>query len=62
MHCCRVEHEYTILMSPGELPATIDLARFDQDPGLHKFIVVADSTIGEVAEFIHSYTVPCTLY
>ena len=39
----------------GSLPVTIDLPRFDHDPGEHNFTVVANSTLGERAEFTHLF-------
>ena len=39
----------------GELPATIDFTRFDNDSGGHNFTIVVNSTIGEVANYTHLF-------
>ena len=39
----------------GELPVIIDFTRFDHDPGEHNFTVVANSTIGEVANYTYTF-------
>ena len=42
----------------GNLPVTLDVARFDHDPGVHNFSILANSTLGETADFGFSFNVP----
>ena len=49
------------LDSIGELPATIDFNRFDRAPGIHNITIIANSTMGEMAEFTTVFFVPGTL-
>ena len=45
----------------GELPVTIDFNRFDRAPGDHNITIVANSTLGEMAEFTSTFFVPGAL-
>jgi hypothetical protein len=45
----------------GELPATIDFNLFDRAPGNHNITIVANSTLGEMADFTSTFFVPGTL-
>ena len=47
--------------SIGELPVTIDFKRFDCAPGIHNITIVANSTMGEMAEFTNIFFVPGTV-
>lgn len=51
-----------MLFSPGELPVTLNLSRFDHDPGFHRLSVVANSTTGKLADYEYSFTIPGTCY
>lgn len=42
----------------GELPVTIDLIRYDSDPGFHNITIIANSTTGEVAHYAYTFCVP----
>ena len=41
----------------GTLPLTIDLSRFEHDPGEHSVTVMANSTLGEQAEYTHFFNI-----
>ena len=45
----------------GELPVTIDFSPFDRSPGDHSITIVANSTLGEVANFTNTFYVPGAL-
>ena len=45
------------LSSLGELPAVIDFKPFDRDAGEHSFTVIANSTIGETANYTYTFYV-----
>ena len=51
-----------IIIIIGELPVTIDFSPFDRAPGDHNFTIVANSTLGEIAEFITTISFPGTVY
>ena len=42
---------------PGELPITIDIARYDRDPGTHNITVIANSTLQQTADNTLSFIV-----
>ena len=44
----------------GELPVIIDFNPFDRAPGNHNITIVANSTLGEMAEFTTTFFVPGT--
>jgi hypothetical protein len=46
-----------IHLSTGELPAVIDFEPFDVRPGEHSFIVIANSTLREVANYTYTFYV-----
>ena len=50
-----------IIITIGELPVTIDFNPFDSAPGDHNFTIVANSTLGEIAEFTTTFFVPGTV-
>ena len=59
---------YNIVVTPiiihiiiGELPVTIDFNPFDRAPGDHNITIVANSTLGEMAEFTSTFFVPGAL-
>ena len=41
----------------GELPVTIDLARYDRDSGNHNITIIANSTGGEVADYTYTFLI-----
>ena len=47
---------FTILRV-GELPVTIDFARFDHNSGSHNITIIANSTLGEMDDFTHTFIV-----
>ena len=42
----------------GELPVTIDLARYDRDSGYHNITIITDSTRGGVADYTYTFLIP----
>ena len=48
---------YMIVYISGELPVTIDIARYDRDPGTHNITIIANSTTQETADNSVSFTV-----
>ena len=52
-------HDNNYLHHIGELPVTIDLARYDRDSGNHNITIMADSTTGgEVADYTYTFLIP----
>ena len=51
-----------IIIIVGELPVTINFNPFDRAPGDHNFTIVANSTLGEIAEFTTTFNVSGTVY
>ena len=45
------------ILHTGELPVTIDFARYDRNPGYHNITIVANSTLGEMDDFTHTFLV-----
>ena len=43
---------------PGNLPVTLDVARFDHNPGVHNLSILATSMLGEAAEFGFAFDIP----
>ena len=50
-----------LLYCIGELPVTIDFSPFDHDPGFHNITIVANSTLGEMADSTNTFLVPGAL-
>ena len=46
-----------INLSAGELPVTIDFIRYDRSPGYHNITIVANSSLGEMDDYTHTYLV-----
>ena len=46
-----------IILHVGELPVTIDFARFDHNSGSHNVTIIANSTLGETDDFTHTFIV-----
>ena len=57
-HCIMVFKECVHVTFLGDLPATIDYTRFDQDPGEHNFSIITTSTFGDLANYSYSFTIP----
>ena len=59
-------HSYVICDMPlifihihiGELPVTIDFMPYDRNPGDHNITIVANSTMGEMANHTMKFHVP----
>ena len=45
----------------GELPVTIDVNPYDRAPGNHNITIVANSALGEMADFTSTFFVPGAL-
>ena len=48
-----------VLHHVGELPVTIDLVRYDRDPGYHNITIITNSTTRrETADYTYPFLIP----
>ena len=49
---------FKLFQHAGTLPVAIDFVHYDHDSGYHNITIIANSTMGEVADYTYVFFVP----